>query len=64
MYNRAKAWGFIKESDGTEWFFHLSNCCPEYLPQLGHALEFKIAPPISLGKRDQAVGVRPVGGAQ
>jgi cold shock CspA family protein len=61
LYNHAKAWGFITESSGEAWFFHFSNCWPEYLPTLGDAVEFKIAPPISLGKKDQAIDVRLVG---
>ena len=59
LYNRAKAWGFITEnSAGESRFFHYSNCVPGFSPQLGDAVAFEIAPPISLGKKDQAVNVR------
>jgi cold shock CspA family protein len=61
LYHLKKGWGFIKENSGETWFFHVDNCWPGYSPQLGEAVEFKIAPPISLGKKDQAIDVRLVG---
>jgi cold shock CspA family protein len=64
MYHQTKHWGFVKEESGAEWFFHLDNCASGFQPQLGAAVDFEIAPPISLGKKDQAVDVRPVGSAQ
>jgi cold shock CspA family protein len=60
MYHPSKHWGFVKESDGNQWFFHLDNCAPDFQPQLGAAVEFEVGPPICLGKKDQAVGVRGV----
>jgi cold shock CspA family protein len=61
MYHPTKNWGFVKEKDGAEWFFHLDNCWPGYSPKLEDEVEFKIAPPISVGKRNQAADVRPIG---
>jgi cold shock CspA family protein len=60
MYHSKMHWGFVKEKDGAEWFFHLDNCWPGYSPKLEDAVEYKIGPPISVGKRNQAVEVRPV----
>jgi cold shock CspA family protein len=60
LYHTKKGWGFITEGS-QEWFFHVDNCWPGYKPQLGDAVEFLIAPPISLGKNDQAIDVRTVG---
>jgi len=60
MYHQLKHWGFVRENEGTEWFFHLDNCASGFLPQLSAVVEFEIAPPISLGKKDQAVNVRGV----
>jgi cold shock CspA family protein len=64
LYHQKKGWGFITESSGEEseeWFFHVDNCWPGYSPQLGDGVEFKIAPPISIGKKDQAIDVRLIG---
>jgi cold shock CspA family protein len=60
LYNRAKAWGFIREDSGAEWFFHTANTVPEFVPQLGVAVEFEVGPPLSIGKKEQAVNVRGV----
>ncbi len=62
LYHRNKGWGFITASSegcSEEWFFHVDNC-PGYVPKLGDPVTFEIAPPISLGKKDQAVDVRPI----
>jgi len=63
MYHSTKFWGFVRGNDGGEWFFHLDNCASGFEPQLSASIEFEIGPPISLGKKDQAVNVRPSGGA-
>jgi cold shock CspA family protein len=63
LYNEAKAWGFIKKDFGAEVFFHKSNTAPGFVPRLGVDVWYELAPPIRLGKKDQAVNVRPVGGA-
>jgi cold shock CspA family protein len=60
VYNQAKAWGFIRELSGAEWFFHMANTAPEFVPQLGAAVEFEIGPPLSVGKKEQALSVREV----
>lgn len=62
MFHPAKGWGFLSYDD-NEWFFHLSNCAAGFQPTLGALVEFEIAPPLRLGQKDQAVNVRPVGGA-
>jgi len=59
-FHHVKHWGFIRESDGTEWFYHLSNTIPHFVPKLGEAVQFEIGPPLALGKKDQAVNIRPV----
>ncbi len=70
-YIQAKAWGFITvemeadygEKYSEKFFFHLANCRAGYSPQLGDPVKFKSAPPISLGKKDQAVDVHLVEGS-
>jgi cold shock CspA family protein len=57
LYHQKKGWGFITESSGEEWFFHVDNCGPKYIPKLSDAVKFIIGPPISIGKKDQAVDV-------
>lgn len=58
-YTQKKQWGFIKDSDGGEWFFHLTNS-PNFVPSLGMAVEFDLAPPFRLGQPEQAVNLRRV----
>lgn len=61
VFHTVKHWGFIRESDGTEWFFHQSNAIPYYIPKLEDMVQFEIGPPLSIGKRDQAVNIAPIG---
>ena len=61
LFHPVKHWGFIRESDGTEWFFHQSNAIPYYIPKLEDVVQFEIGPAITIGKRDQAIHIAPVG---
>lgn len=60
MYNPRKQWGFVRENNGAKWFFHRDNCTPGFQPRLGLTVEFKISPPFSIGKSDQATDMREV----
>lgn len=62
LFHARKMWGFIREKDGVETFFHVDNCTDGFKPELGAVVEFKLAPPLRLGQRDQAVQIR-AGGA-
>jgi cold shock CspA family protein len=64
MYHPARFFGFIQEDGGNERFFHMSLAAKGFLPELGARVEYEIAPPIRLGKKDQAVNVRLAGGVQ
>ncbi len=59
-YHRTKQWGFLREKDGTQWFFHLDNCVSGFQSQIGVSVEFLIGPPFTIGKPDQAIDVRGV----
>lgn len=48
-------WGFINEV----WFFHISHCVPSFVPVPGALVEFELGPPYKLGRREQAINVRP-----
>jgi cold shock CspA family protein len=57
-FNNAKGYGFITvPPNGDQFFFHVKNCMQGHLPVLGGVVRFDVAPPISIGKRAQAVSV-------
>jgi cold shock CspA family protein len=61
LYHPTRFWGFIREADGTEWFFHQSNAAKRYSIKLGDDVQFEVGPPLKLGQKDQAVNIAPVG---
>jgi cold shock CspA family protein len=61
MFHPTRHWGFIRENDGTQWFFHQSNAIRYYIPKLSDMVQFEIGPPITLGKKDQAINIAPLG---
>jgi cold shock CspA family protein len=64
LFNQPKGWGFLTPPGSKEEiFFHISNCVPEYKPQLGDRVEFEMGPPFKLGQRPQAIKVRAAMGA-
>ena len=64
FYHPAKLYGFIQDEIGVDFFFHHSNVAEGFTPVVAIRVEFETAPPIKIGKREQAVKVRPVGGAR
>ena len=56
MFNQPKGWGFVKDGEGREWFFHISNT--KFVPVLGARVEFELAAPLKLGQKEQAINVR------
>jgi cold shock CspA family protein len=61
-WNNKRGFGFITNSDGSSIFFHTCNFEKGQQPVLGAIVSYKIAPPLSLGKKPQAVHVRFVEG--
>ena len=59
MFNQQKGWGFVKDEENREWFFHVSNT--KFVPTLGAQVEFELAAPLKLGQREQAINVRELG---
>jgi hypothetical protein len=59
-FQERKRWGFIEESDGSRWFFHTDNAEKGFQVRLGVYVTFEIGPPLTLGKPDQAIDVRPL----
>jgi len=57
LFDPNAKWGFVKESDGTEWFFHQNNS-PGFKAFLGAPVEYIIIPPRRLGLPDQAANLR------
>ena len=58
FFNNPRAYGFISTPEGESIFFHLSNFEQGSQPVLGALVAFEIGPPISIGKKPQAVFVR------
>lgn len=63
-YNQQKRWGFVTEDGGGDYFVHQNNAVPNFELKLGLRVEFEIGEPFSIGKKVQAINVRPVGSAQ
>jgi cold shock CspA family protein len=60
--NPVRTYGFIREdASGIEFFFHYTNVVESFNPEVATRVEFETAPPIKIGKREQAVRVRPIG---
>jgi len=58
FYNNQRGFGFITCPDGSQLFFHISNFAKGESPVLEGQVEFKIAPPVAVGKKPQATCVR------
>jgi cold shock CspA family protein len=64
LWNPTKAWGFIRrDHDSERIFYHRDNVIPGFIPSLALRVEFEMAPPLSIGKKDQAINVRDARGA-
>jgi cold shock CspA family protein len=57
-FNGPRGFGFITTLEGESFFFHVSHFEPGKQPVLEGLVEFQIAPPLSVGKKPMAVGVR------
>jgi cold shock CspA family protein len=57
QFNPRKQWGFVRDIDGTKFFFHLDNCAKGFTPRLGMDVEYVVGPAFTLGKPDQALDV-------
>jgi cold shock CspA family protein len=58
FWNHLRGYGFIATTTGDSFFFHVTHFDKNSTPTLGALVEFKVAPPIKLGKQPQAVSVR------
>src|SRR5690242_11370357 len=58
FFNASRGFGFIGTPEGESFFFHISNFERGSLPLVGAVVAFVLGPPLSLGKREQAVHVR------
>ena len=60
-----RGFGFLTDSTGEQYFFHISNFLREGAegkrrkPILGETVSFELADPVTLGAKEQAVKVRP-----
>jgi cold shock CspA family protein len=61
-WNHKRGFGFITNNDGSSIFFHTTNFETGQQPVLGAIVSYKIAPPLALGKKHQAVHVQFVEG--
>ena len=57
QFNPRKQWGFVRDIDGTKYFFHLDNCAKGFAPRLGMDVEYTVGPAYTLGKPPQALDV-------
>jgi cold shock CspA family protein len=56
-----RGFGFLTDSEGTQYFFHISNVLrgvKERKPRLGEMAEFDITDPVKLGGKMQAIKIR------
>jgi cold shock CspA family protein len=64
-YIDARGFGFLTDSAGEQYFFHVSNFLregaegKEKKPKLGEMVSFELADPVRLGNKTQAVKLRP-----
>jgi cold shock CspA family protein len=62
-----RGFGFLTDSSGEQYFFHISNFFREAAegkkrkPMLGEIVSFELADPVRLGGKTQAVKIRPAG---
>ena len=60
-----RGFGFLTDSSGEQYFFHISNFSREGAegkkrkPILGEVVSFELADPVRLGAKVQAVKIRP-----
>jgi cold shock CspA family protein len=60
-----RGFGFITESTGEQYFFHVTNFLREGAqgqdrkPRLGEIISFELGDPVRLGRKAQAVKIRP-----
>ena len=57
FFHSGKNFGFITTPDGESYFFHVDNFEKHAQPVLEGLVEFRVAPPLCVGKRPQAVAV-------
>jgi cold shock CspA family protein len=61
-----RGFGFLSDSSGEQYFFHVTNFLregaegKERKPKLGEMVSFELADPIRLGRKLQAVKIRPL----
>jgi cold shock CspA family protein len=64
-YIDVRGFGFLTDSEGEQFFFHVSNFLregsqgKERKPKLGEMVSFEIVDPVRLGGKMQAVKIRP-----
>ena len=60
-----RGFGFLTDSSGEQYFFHVTNFLregaegKERKPKLGEVVSFELADPVRLGRKLQAVKIRP-----
>jgi cold shock CspA family protein len=60
-----RGFGFLTDSSGEQYFFHVTNFLregaegKERKPKLGEMVSFELADPVRLGRKPQAVKIRP-----
>ena len=64
-YIDARGFGFLTDSAGEQYFFHVSNFLrvgaegKDKKPKLGEMVSFELSDPVRLGNKMQAVKIRP-----
>jgi cold shock CspA family protein len=56
-----RGFGFLTDSEGVQYFFHISNVVKgvkERMPKLGEIVDFEITDPVKLGGKMQAIKIR------
>ncbi len=61
LYNTLRGFGFLTaegQQSGQQYFFHISHFAKGESPVLGGRVRFDVGPPISIGKKPQALNVQ------
>jgi cold shock CspA family protein len=58
FYHPKRGYGFITVTNGTEYFFHVSNFTPGSTPVVGAIVHFILGQPVRGGSRLQGLNVR------
>jgi cold shock CspA family protein len=60
QFHPRRQFGFVRDVDGSKYFFHLDNCEKGFNPELGMQVKYTVGAAYTLGKPPQALDVTAV----